>query len=320
MKRKIALFISVLMLTAALLPSTALALERYEVLAKGDKDQYVLQLQKALFEKGFLKIKPTGYFGTDTQKAVYNFQKSEAITADGKAGPVTLKLLLGKNYKPLPSTRKVADAEVEAISKGDEGDNVKKLQKRLKALGYYKDEITGFFGPLTFEAVKKFQRVNGLPETGTAAEKTLGLIYTDKAKKSNGKHIQTASVSKMDKFIEKAKKYIGKAYRRGGNGPDAFDCSGFTKYVLKQMGVTAPRTADSQSQNPIWEKVERDQLRKGDLVFFDTRNGNPPVGHVGIYLGKGKFLHAMPDEGVIISELATKYYTERFKWGRRVFK
>jgi cell wall-associated NlpC family hydrolase len=316
--------ITILPCMAAALPAagTAYATERYEVLMKGDNDQYVLALQKALHDKGYLKQEPTGYFGTDTQKAVMKFQQDKRLTVDGKVGPQTLKLIMGKSYEPLPATRKVQSSiNYDSLSSGDSGDQVKELQEKLKALGYYKyPTITGFFGPQTLDALKQFQSVNGLPVTGIAAEKTLNLIKTDKAKKATAKKAAaTVKLTKAQQFIEKAKVYIGKRYTRCGNGPNAFDCSGFTTYVLKKMKVTAPRTANAQSLNSNWQKVEKKALQKGDLVFFDTQDGNPPVGHVGIYLGSGKFLHAEPGNGVTISSLATGHYAPIFKWGRRIF-
>jgi cell wall-associated NlpC family hydrolase len=318
------LIITIMPNMAAALPATgaAYATERYEVLVKGDNDAYVLAMQKALHDKGYLKQEPTGYFGTDTQKAVMKFQQDKRLTVDGKVGPQTLKLIMGKSYEPIPATRKVQSSiNFDSLSSGDSGDEVSKLQAQLKVLGYYKyPTITGFFGPQTLDAVKRFQQVNGLPTTGIAAEKTLNLVYTKNAKKATAtKAVTTLKLTKAQQFIEKAKAYTGKRYSRGGNGPNAFDCSGFTTYVLKKMKVTAPRTAYAQSLNSNWQKVEKDALQKGDLVFFDTREGNPPVGHVGIYLGGGKFIHSEPGTGVTISSLDTGHYAPIFKWGRRIF-
>ncbi len=323
-KKLVLVMAAVMIALVSFLPQTALAaasVQRYQVLMKGDRDEYVLAMQKALLDQGYLKCKPTGYFGTDTQDAVLKFQKSRRVTADGKAGPVTLKLIMGKSYKPLPASRKVTDSQVDAIRAGDKGDDVKDLQKRLKELGYYKYKtITGFFGPVTLDALKRFQKQNGISATGVAAEKTLGLVFTAKAVKANGKAVQPAYVAKVDKLVTVAEKYLGKRYTHGGNGPNSFDCSGYTTFLLKQMGVTAPRTANAQSLNSQWTKVSKSQLRKGDLVFFDTQDGSPPVGHVGIYLGSGKFIHCQPTGGVSVSDLTKGYYSGCFKWGRRIYK
>ena len=82
-----------------------------------------------------------------------------------------------------------------------------------------------------------------------------------------------------------AKAAIGKPYRYGAAGPNAFDCSGLVMSAFKKAGVRLPRTSAAQSQ--VGAPVRRDQLQPGDLLFFYT-----PVSHVGIYLGQGKMVHA----------------------------
>lgn len=298
----------------------------------GDKDEYVLELQKALKDMGFFNGKPTGYFGTETQNAVIAFQKSRQMSMDGKAGEVTRKLLLGNDYKPLPSDRVASESKTDSAKDdpdvwrvGDRGPEVAKFQKRLKELNYYTySKITQYYGPITEKAVKLFQKNNGLTQDGILGPKTLAKLNSKNAKKYTAAKSTTkasnTSTSKVDKMISIAKKYIGKPYVLGGNGPSKFDCSGFTKFVMNQMGVNIPRTANSQSQQSSWLKVSKSQLKAGDLVFFDTRNGNPTIGHVGIYLGGGKFIHAEPGDGVNIDSMSSGYYSNNFKWGRRIYQ
>jgi cell wall-associated NlpC family hydrolase len=82
-----------------------------------------------------------------------------------------------------------------------------------------------------------------------------------------------------------AKAAIGKPYRYGAAGPNAFDCSGLVMSAFKKAGVRLPRTSAAQSR--VGTPVRRDRLQPGDLLFFYT-----PVSHVGIYLGEGKMVHA----------------------------
>ena len=165
--------ISMILLTLVILliPMSAFAAERYEILKKGDKDKWVMELQETLYEKGYLKVKPTGYYGTDTQSAVIAYQKEHKLRVDGKAGPETLKSLYGDDYEPIPETRFKKEGETEsdqpryedALKVGDRGDTVTAVQTALKKYGYYYyDKITGYFGPITEEAVRKFQRSNEL--------------------------------------------------------------------------------------------------------------------------------------------------------------
>jgi cell wall-associated NlpC family hydrolase len=118
--------------------------------------------------------------------------------------------------------------------------------------------------------------------------------------------------------LSAAKKQLGKRYVWGATGPRTFDCSGFTSYVCKKSGVCVPRTSLKQSRTG--KRVNRKQLKPGDLVFFDTsKRRRGYVNHVGIYLGNNKFIHASSAKHkVIITSLEKPFYKSRFKWGSRV--
>jgi cell wall-associated NlpC family hydrolase len=92
-----------------------------------------------------------------------------------------------------------------------------------------------------------------------------------------------------------ALRYLGIAYRYGGTTPRGFDCSGFTQYVFRQVGVTLPRTADQQLRAA--SRISRSQARAGDLVFF--LSGGYAY-HMGIYLGDGKMVDS-PRRGSVIA-------------------
>lgn len=82
-----------------------------------------------------------------------------------------------------------------------------------------------------------------------------------------------------------AKRYLGAPYRWGAAGPNSFDCSGFTMFVYRQVGVSLPHS--SRAQINCGERVSRSELKPGDLVFFGS-----PIHHVGIYVGGGQMIHA----------------------------
>jgi len=107
---------------------------------------------------------------------------------------------------------------------------------------------------------------------------------------------------------------MGIRYKTNGTTTAGFDCSGFTQYVFKKLGVDIPR--DSRSQAKRGEKVATKDLRAGDLVFFNT-NGKG-VSHVGIYVGDGKFAHSSTSKGITITALSDKYYVNRYLFARRV--
>ena len=121
-------------------------------------------------------------------------------------------------------------------------------------------------------------------------------------------------------IIRTAKRYLGRRYVWGAEGPSTFDCSGFTQYVMKKSkGVTLPRV--SRRQAYYGKYVTFSHLRPGDLIFFDTSHSRRGyVNHVGIYIGNGKFIHASSARHrvVITSFRSHPFYRARFKWGRRV--
>ncbi|WP_116061893.1 C40 family peptidase [Cohnella phaseoli] len=107
---------------------------------------------------------------------------------------------------------------------------------------------------------------------------------------------------------------VGTPYEWGGTTTSGFDCSGFILYIFNQYETKLPRTSSAQSK--IGTKVEKNDLRPGDLVFFNT-NGKG-VSHAGIYVGDGKFAHSSSSKGVRISELSETYYAKRYVTARRV--
>jgi len=115
-------------------------------------------------------------------------------------------------------------------------------------------------------------------------------------------------------IIKKAKAKLGKRYKWGGNGPYAYDCSGFTKEVFAENGIRIPRLSKKQAR--VGKKVSKSHLRKGDLIFFRDKKSSH-VSHVGIYLGHGKFIHASKFyKHIVISKF--REYRRFFKWGRRL--
>lgn len=107
-----------------------------------------------------------------------------------------------------------------------------------------------------------------------------------------------------------AKKFLGVPYVYGGSTPRGFDCSGFVRYVYAHFGVALPHS--SYAQFGDGHGVQRRSLRPGDLVFFDA------VGHVGIYIGNGRFIHA-PHTGTRVSiEKFGGWYSARFSGARRL--
>lgn len=136
----------------------------------------------------------------------------------------------------------------------------------------------------------------------------------DPAPKPKAAPANTGSAAAL---IDTAKDQMGVPYSWGGTSRGGFDCSGFVQYVFAKHGVKLPRTSISQSQTG--QKVAREDLQAGDLVFFITRGSR--VSHVGIYIGNGQFIHASSGGGQVrVDSLSKSYYNNRYAGARRVGK
>jgi cell wall-associated NlpC family hydrolase len=131
---------------------------------------------------------------------------------------------------------------------------------------------------------------------------------------SNDSNVSRGVVSKGNEVVNYAYKFLGKPYVYGAAGPNAFDCSGLTQYVYNKFGICLSRTTYSQVSEGT--RVNRNDLRPGDLVFFNTEGS---ISHVGIYIGNGEFIHA-PRTGkpVMVSSLSDGYYSQSYATARRV--
>lgn len=134
----------------------------------------------------------------------------------------------------------------------------------------------------------------------------------DKKDNSSTSNSSSSADKKRKELVAYAKKYLGYKYVRGGSSPKTgFDCSGFTKYVYGHFGYSLNRTSSGQANNGT--KVKKSNLKQGDLLIF--------TGHVGIYIGNNKFIHAAnPDDGVKITSLSDSYYVRNYIEARRIIK
>ena len=119
-------------------------------------------------------------------------------------------------------------------------------------------------------------------------------------------------------LVMQAMNFLGVPYRRGGNTAEqGFDCSGFTRFVFENsIGLVLPRRADQQAQTAGLKSVNREELKPGDLVFFNTMR--KAFSHVGIYVGEGKFIHAPRTGGEVrVEDMRQAYWSKRFNGARR---
>jgi len=114
-----------------------------------------------------------------------------------------------------------------------------------------------------------------------------------------------------NQIVRTAESFVGIKYKYGGRAPNTgFDCSGLTMAVYQLNGLRLPRTSAQQYTYGKW--ISKEELKKGDLVFFATSGGNT-VSHVGVYIGGDQFIHA-PSAGKSITaeSLSSRYYKERY--------
>ena len=140
-------------------------------------------------------------------------------------------------------------------------------------------------------------------------------VSTTKTEGGNGGG-STPSTSIGETIVATAKQYMGAPYVYGGMSPSGFDCSGFVNYVYKLCGYSMSRVASSIYNNN-GTYVEKANLQIGDLVFFASNSSS--IGHVGIYIGNGQFIHSSSGAGcVVISDLSSSYYLKNYVGAKRI--
>lgn len=126
----------------------------------------------------------------------------------------------------------------------------------------------------------------------------------------------TETNKSADAIVAYAKTFQGYPYVYGTNGPRSFDCSGFVQYVYKHFGYSLSRSSKTQANDGV--AVSKSNLQPGDILIFKN-TAKTEIGHVGIYIGNGQFIHASnPKTGVTISSLSSASYQQRYVTARRI--
>lgn len=301
----------------------------------GDEAEEIKTYQQRLKKLGYYTGSVNGEYTKATAKAVKEFQDDNDLVADGNLGPATREILLSSN------------AQSKVIKLGDKGSDVKKIQQRLAELGYIKKaNATGYYGQLTEDAVRAFQKRNGLSQdgkvgTGTlsklnskSAKQAVTAVDTGKTETSSGKDSSgsntggssfesTISGSGVERLISAAESKLGCKYVSGAKGPNTFDCSGFVYWCLKQAGVkTGYMTSIVWRSCTKYKKItSMSDLKRGDILVFS--GSTMAYGHVGIYLGNGKMIDAGSSAGCVrISTTVLRsggYWPKHFLMAYRVF-
>ena len=183
--------------------STATPQTNATSLKVGSTGAEVRKMQNRLKELGYLKGSADGDFGAATEAAVKSFQAQNGLAVDGKAGTATLNKLYSANAKKAPAnvtnTSKPTATPFTSFKHGDTGAEIKRMQTRLKELGYLNGKADGDFGDATEAAVRYFQQRNNLTVDGKAGQKTLDKLYSSSAKAAKATPTPTAKPTKTPK-------------------------------------------------------------------------------------------------------------------------
>lgn len=305
----------------------------------GDENPVIKECQTVLKKLGYITFKPDGVMGKATVTGIKAFQQANGLTRDGCLGPVTRDLLLS------------GDAQEMVLQLGDYGTAVKNMQARLAKLNYLSSaNATGYFGEITEDAVKAFQKRSGLTQDGKVGAVTLTMINSSSAKKavtspstskesssssssssgssssgssSSGSVASASNKTGVEKLVALAESKIGSKYVRGAKGPNTFDCSGFVYWCLKNSGVST-----SYMTSIAWRTTSRYQrissigsIERGDILVFSGETSS--TGHVGIYLGGGSMIDASSSEGQVRRSSTVLssggYWSKHFICAYRVF-
>lgn len=306
----------------------------------GDENKVILDCQTALKKLGYITFKPDGVMGRATVSAIKAFQQANGLTRDGALGPVTRDMILS------------GDAQSMVLQIGDYGTGVKNMQNRLVKLNYLASRnATGYFGEITEDAVKAFQKRAGLTADGKVGAVTLTMMNSSSAKKaasapssskesssssssssgsssgssssSSGSSSSVSNKTGVEKLVALAESKLGSKYVRGAKGPNTFDCSGFVYWCLKNAGVsTSYMTSIMWRTTSRYERVtSMSSIQRGDILVFSGETDSS--GHVGIYIGNGKMYDASSSEGKVrLSSSVLNsggYWTRHFICAYRVF-
>ena len=145
---------------------------------------------------------------------------------------------------------------------------------------------------------------------------TTGYVHSDYVTLDQQAAAASTAYTTGQKLVDTAMQYIGVPYVWAGTSPKGFDCSGLVFYCCKENGIDINRTAASIYSNGTY--VERSQLQPGDAICF-TNGSYSSIGHVGLYIGNGEFVHASSGSGcVTTNSLSENYYNNHYYGARRL--
>ncbi|MBR5948961.1 MAG: peptidoglycan-binding protein [Clostridia bacterium] len=296
------------------------------MLEYGDYGERVLSYQLRLKELGYLTTEPDGMYGTDTRMAVMRFQAQNGLVVDGYLGPSTCAKLESD------------DVNGNALSYSMHGSDVMNVQTRLYELNYMRaQDVNSYYTSITEQAVRLFQRNNGLDVDGKVGKFTMNKLMSDSAVRASSPVVPQSSSSsnsgssgssgnsgnsgsngsvsaRINNFISIARSKLGSRYVRGGKGPTVFDCSGFVYWCMNRAGIN-----QSYMTSYMWRSCTRYprnnsiyNVKKGDVIVY--------YGHVAICTETWTHIDASGSNGKVVERsFNSPYWYRNFICSFRVF-
>lgn len=321
--------------------------------APGDRAPEVEYIQARLMALEYMgSDEPTALLGPATQAALSRFQRINGLAQTGAADAETLALLFSLDARAYSLRREDNGVDVETLQErlaelgyyegylnGYFGAATERALQSFQLRN--KLEPTGVMDQQTYDILyspKARPKIDPTPTPSPKPTRTPKPATTPKpGTTSTPKPGGTATPSPVDPghtsdpvipgggaeaLVSVALKYVDTPYVYSEETPEkGFDCSGLVHYSLKTVGVSVGRlSAHGFSQVSQWALVERyDDLRRGDLVFFLKEGSATAIGHTGIYLGNGSFVHASSSRGKVVVSTWSTWCRTYFTHGRRVF-
>ncbi|HJY44024.1 MAG TPA: NlpC/P60 family protein [Propionibacteriaceae bacterium] len=255
----------------------------YQPIRQGSTGAQAKAMECLLTKAGFATT-VNGRFSAADARELAKFRKSIGLDPLTVGGRRAWSALLSQGTTP-------------HLKKGEHGRAVVRLQLALRSAGFVKVPIAGRYNAATVAVIKTIQKSRHVKQTGAvnadfwkalqAGKITATTVVGKKStsKKPVAKPASNKNATKGEKALAYAKKQLGDPYRRGGTGPNGWDCSGLTMKAWQAAGVKLPHSSGQQYR--IGKKISKSDLRSGDLVFFYRG-----ISHVGLYAGNGKVIHA----------------------------
>ena len=283
---------------------------------KQDNNQEEAKKEENLINEGNNNLEQTNSSTEEENNQNQQENKTEEVTEISKTGYVKAD---GLNIRKEPTTSSEAIHSLSFNSKV-------KITGEID--GWYRIDYNDQVGYVSQKYVSDtklpettarggYDRTTASSEENTVANQEVVEENQVETEEEQEEESTASASSEGNDVVEFAKEYLGYKYVAGGSSPSTgFDCSGFTTYVFRNFGVSLNRSSKDQIKNGT--AVSKSNLQPGDIVIFKNQ-GKTAIGHVGIYIGNGNFIHAAnKKEGVVITALSSSYYSQRYVGARRV--